>query len=53
MKDIYGRCKIYGRKNILVRFVLGLVNLFRFKKGYLLCKGQYDISGLDKSEEEQ
>ena len=53
MRNIYGRCKKYGKKNLLVRFMVGLISLIRGRKGYLLCKGQYDISDLDQSEEEQ
>jgi len=51
MKNIYGRCKEYGKKNIVVRFLLWIIKLCKGKKGWGTMA--YKLDGLDESEEEQ
>ena len=51
MRNIYGRCKEYGKRNIVVRFLLSIIKLCRGRKGWRTMA--YKLDGLDKSEEEQ
>jgi hypothetical protein len=51
MRNIYGRCKKYGKKNIVVRVLLSIIKLCKGKKGWGTMA--YKLDGLDQSEEEQ
>ena len=51
MRNVYGRCKEYGKRNIVVRLVSSILKLCKGRKGWLTMV--YKLDGLDKSEEEQ
>ena len=52
MKNKYGECKRYGRKNIIERLLLSIIKLSKGKSGWVFCRGKCNLKGLDKSEEE-
>jgi len=51
MRNVYGRCMKYGKKNILGRICLWVLKVFKGKKGWGTMA--YKLDGLDQSEEEQ
>jgi hypothetical protein len=51
MRNIYGRCKEYGKKNIVGRFLFSIIKLCKGRKGWETIS--YKLDDLDKSEEEQ
>ena len=53
MKNRYGECKEYGRRNIVERLLLSIIKLRKVKSGWVFCSGNYNLKGLDGSEEEQ
>ena len=51
MRNVYGRCKEYGKRNIVGRLVSSILKLCKGRKGWLTMV--YKLDGLDQSEEEQ
>ena len=50
MRNVYGRCKKYGKQNIVVRLISLIRRLCKGKKGWGTMA--YKLDGLDQSEEE-